>query len=425
MKKISKIVVLLGILVFNMFTLCYGETKNNTQNNTKDLTKVVYNTKTLDFGNKNVINKSGTVYIPLRTLSENLYYTVDWFSETNTVKIHDNLNDISLNMNGDVEINGVKSTSEKTPLIVNGSVYVPLRFVSEALDVKVEYNSPTHTVKMTGRDIYEIEQKDLFKPYLIAYTKDGRKNLGLIGDKNKPTGATPYVTDNYKTTILNVARTTYSDIISTSYVVNQSGYYDILYVKDRKIIDKGNWYTRSYDKYTYKPINTYYFDNRVALLKINIDSQDYIKIYDDTTGELINKINPEALVSETLKTTNINHYGRVYNIQAVGEDFVVATLYLPYTLETNLNFRSFYFTAIINTKTNKITPVYEHLSQYDKYNPFDDNGGVAWGFRHTGGIAYFDYVVFDSVTTDGTLKFVFPYYDETDTKKFEWVELEY
>ncbi len=406
-------IVLLVLLVFSMTTLAYGESKSDV--------KVVYNTKNLDFGGKSVVNNDGAVYIPLRALSENLYYKVDWFNDTNTVKIHDNLSNVTLNMNGDVEINGVKSTNEKTPIKVNGSVYVPLRFVSEALGVDVNYNAKTKSVNMQGRDIYEIDQKNIYKPYLIAYTKDGRKEVCLITEKNTKDDVKYYGLDWYKTKILSVNRTPQSDVVFTKYDKGMVGYTYNVYVKNGKMIDISNRRTESYDKYTYKAIDPYNLENRVALLNEGTDYRNYIKIYDDTTGKMIYKINVQEILSKELKDAN---FGSVFNIQAVGEDFVVVSVYLPHYTKDISKDGAYFFTTIINLKTKEITPVHEHLKRYDPNVRFPDTESLMAGMYTRDSIPY-DNMIFDSITSDGKLKFVVPSYNEENVKQFEWLELEY
>ncbi len=414
MRKNYIFLTLLSIIfMFSTTTVSYGATTKNSSS-----VSVVYNTKTLDFGNKKVVLQDNSVYIPLRVLSEQLYYTVEWKSDTNTVKIFDRLNDIELNMNGNVVVNGVKSTTDKPPIMNNDSVYVPLRFVSETLGVDVSYTSSTKTVKMTGRDIYEISQKDIIKPYLIAYTKNGRKQVCMIGEKLDRVDPT---IDQSKTVIQDVNRTPYSDIITVTYGVSTSTYTNQLYVKNATLISNSNKDTEAYDKYTLKPIETYYLNNRVALLTSDSNFYNYVTIFDDTTGKLLYKFRGEDLVPDKLKE---GHYGEINNIQSVGKNFVVVNMMLPYTLgetEQENDFKRFYYTTIINLETNELTTVYEHSTKYNDHYPFFDNDmALAGGYA---GLIFNDGIIFDSTTTDETeLKFLFKYI-ENNKWYFDWITI--
>lgn len=50
-----------------------------------------------------------------------------------------------------VKINGVTKESEKEPFIVDGSTYVPLRFISEAFNKDVNWDGKTNTVLITDK----------------------------------------------------------------------------------------------------------------------------------------------------------------------------------------------------------------------------------------------------------------------------------
>ncbi len=401
MRKVKISFILVVMLVLSTVTLCYGATKSDI--------KVVYNTHTLDFGDKSVVSQDGSIYIPLRALSEKLHYTVDWIAKTNTARIHDNFDDIYLSTNGDLKANGVEGKSDKVPILVNGSIYVPLRFVSETLGVTVNYDSPNRAVKMTGPTIYEISQKDVFKPQLVGFTREGKKITLDLGDK---TGdfTLDTMSDYNKTNIRTVERTEYSDIVTTEYT-----YSGALTVNERKqvyihgdnIIEYADLDTYSFDPNTEIIKPTLYFDNRVAFLEDG-EKGNIVKIYDDITGKLITEFNAIDTFNSYFSDISKSEYnGQIYNIQAVGEDFLVVNMYQPNSfLKVDDYINSNYHATVINLDTMDITPVYEHLDDFKNNNVMLD--GSYNNFVGFGSVAS-DGVYFTSRTNDGKLKFVARY----------------
>ncbi len=412
MKKIRVSILLITMLVLSTITLCYGDTRSEI--------KVVYNQKDLDFGDKSVVVKEGSTYIPLRALSEQLHFQVDWNGTTSTARIHDNLNDVYLSTKGDVKVNGVASKSDKVPLTINGSIYVPLRFVSETLGVNVNYDSAKKVVNMSGRDIYEISQQDPTKPYLIAYTKEGRKQVGLISDKTNTS------TGENLTTITSVERTKYSDLVNTTYVYSGGltlDYYNHMYVKNGVLIENSEIVPHSFDIYTKKPQDMKYFDDTVAILGTDDhgNSNSIIKIYDDKRGKVTKTINTVELYADKLnaiyKFEDFGGNGTTLNIQAVGKDFVVVNMLQPYsyTEAEDLNYlNTYYYTTVINLDTLEMTPVYEHLNYFkDEAGPIGD-GEMSRALVNNYNITPTDDVFFEKINSDGTLGFAMTFKSKDD-----------
>ncbi|GFN31799.1 stalk domain-containing protein [Paenibacillus xylaniclasticus] len=89
----------------------------------------------------NGLLQNNRMLIPLRAVAEQLGANVDWNNSTKTVTIFKGDAMIELTVNSDtVYINGMEMTID-VPLVQRSSVtYVPLRFVSQALGAKIEWN---------------------------------------------------------------------------------------------------------------------------------------------------------------------------------------------------------------------------------------------------------------------------------------------
>ncbi len=414
MRKLKVSILLITMLVLSALTIIYGETKSEV--------KVIYNTHTLDFGDKSVVNQDGSLYIPIRALSEKLHYTVDWNSTTNTARIYDNLNDIYLSTNGEIKVNGIESKSDKVPMKSNGSIYVPLRFVSETLGVSVNYDSANRVVNMTGRTIYEISQQNIYKPVVVGYTKDGKKITYGLADK------TNYIitgdTMDTSTKIKSVSRTKYSDVVTTTFMYQggiTSSKDNQLYIQGTNVIECTGLSVGNFEFNTEKFIGTAYLEDRVALL---IEDK-IVKIYDDKTGALIKEINGvelyKARFDEIFKSEK---NGEIYNIQAVGTDFIVVNMYQPNIYsEPRYNMNGYYYTTVINLDTMEIVPVYQHLNVY-KNNQMNIDFDAANMFVGNGTIVN-DGVYFSNIISDGKLKFVAKYGNFNTGRSMEVCTVDY
>lgn len=86
--------------------------------------------------------KNGTTFVPIRFVSESLGAKVDWNSKTKTVTItKENIDKIVIDK----------------PNIVKNTTFVPLRFVAEKLGCAVEWNSATKTVIIREKGYIEKE----------------------------------------------------------------------------------------------------------------------------------------------------------------------------------------------------------------------------------------------------------------------------
>lgn len=94
----------------------------------------------------------GRTIVPLRAISEALDAEVEYHSETKTVTIVRGDNTIELVLNSPIaRINGEEvfideNSNNVTAAIVRDRTMVPLRFISEALHAKVEYDADTRTI---------------------------------------------------------------------------------------------------------------------------------------------------------------------------------------------------------------------------------------------------------------------------------------
>ena len=94
--------------------------------------------------------KNGRTLLPIRPVIESLGGTVAWDSATRKVTIKLGSTTIELWIDKkNAKVNGVTKTLDVAPQIINGRTMVPVRFVSENLGAKVDWDDKTKTITIT------------------------------------------------------------------------------------------------------------------------------------------------------------------------------------------------------------------------------------------------------------------------------------
>ncbi|WP_239633202.1 NlpC/P60 family protein [Paenibacillus sp. H1-7] len=110
----------------------------------QDSVKIQVNDKLVDFPEaKPVVDASSQLQVPFRPLMENLGYQVDWAMDGKEVKVSMKKGDKTLSLKtGDsfVVLDGKKVNTSSMIGMAQGSVYIPLRFVSETLGNLVQWD---------------------------------------------------------------------------------------------------------------------------------------------------------------------------------------------------------------------------------------------------------------------------------------------
>jgi len=105
-----------------------------------------------------VQESTGRSFVPVRYASETLGFKVNWDSVNNKVRISNQTDTVELIVGKETAIvNGKTKTLDAAPFNLSGTVYVPLRFVGEVLGVKVSYLRGEPIVIRNGTVTTEIE----------------------------------------------------------------------------------------------------------------------------------------------------------------------------------------------------------------------------------------------------------------------------
>ena len=91
----------------------------------------------------------GRTLLPLRAIFEALGLEVEWDNETKTISGTAEGKEIILKLDSkDAKVNGVNKTLDVPAKAINGRTLVPVRFIAESLDMNVDWNQDTRTVKI-------------------------------------------------------------------------------------------------------------------------------------------------------------------------------------------------------------------------------------------------------------------------------------
>jgi hypothetical protein len=113
-----------------------------------------------------VVNKNGTLLVPLRSFSEALYATVEWNVETKTASISKDGKSVKFKLNEKVVAMGEGSVTLQEPAqLIHGSVYVPLRAAAEALEAQVSWDAINKVTVIESTEY-------LYLPELVQQTMD-------------------------------------------------------------------------------------------------------------------------------------------------------------------------------------------------------------------------------------------------------------
>lgn len=94
--------------------------------------------------------KDGSTLVPFRAIAESLKAEVSWDEETRTVTVVKNGITVKLEIgNTTATVDGKEVTLEVPGEIYDGSTMVPVRFISESLKAKVDWEAESQTVVVT------------------------------------------------------------------------------------------------------------------------------------------------------------------------------------------------------------------------------------------------------------------------------------
>ncbi|MDF2877096.1 MAG: hypothetical protein K0S30_192 [Clostridia bacterium] len=98
----------------------------------------------------NPVMENGTVLVPMRNIFEALGFNITWDSKTNSIQASTEKTTINLTVGSSrATVNTTEKILSSVPQNINGSIMVPLRFISEAAGYAVKWDSTNKKIFIT------------------------------------------------------------------------------------------------------------------------------------------------------------------------------------------------------------------------------------------------------------------------------------
>lgn len=118
---------------------------------------IEYNGSVAQTDKAQFLDSNGSVYVPLRMVSESLKSVVVWKEPVKQVSIYAPGHTVELKPGGlTAQLNGKTIKLTAPAKLHNGSVYVPLRFIAQSLGAKVDWTAKSKKVSIQDQAPYEI-----------------------------------------------------------------------------------------------------------------------------------------------------------------------------------------------------------------------------------------------------------------------------
>ncbi|WP_256217536.1 copper amine oxidase N-terminal domain-containing protein [Paenibacillus sp. OV219] len=249
------------------------------------------------------------IYLPLRDMGELLGTTVSWTAATKSATLYyPNLSIKLIVGELTATVNGQAMTLSVPLQLVQGRIYVPLRFLSEATGAKVEWDAAATTVHITRSD-------DLFKEYPWSTMWLNRKTgeIYMTKDEQTPVTLLGKLDGTIQGTIsINSGGATSSDYVLT--IVDKVGVqytaYELL-VHAKKIVAQ--------QKAVYKGR----YEQNASYTQVLVSGAWQAR-YLLTDGRDVSVYDQNAKPIESYNLPELFGKDDVYTLQSIGVDYVVA-----------------------------------------------------------------------------------------------------
>ncbi|UKS27508.1 copper amine oxidase N-terminal domain-containing protein [Paenibacillus sp. HWE-109] len=142
------------LLIVTLLFMGPGIVKVKASNISDSNIRVILDANLIPFSEPPYIENSTTL-VQFRPIFENLGLEVSWNEFTRTVKGRKQGVQIELQIDNPVaKVNGNSITLSVAPKLKDGNTFVPLRFISESVESKVEWNDASRTVVIYSKNNY-------------------------------------------------------------------------------------------------------------------------------------------------------------------------------------------------------------------------------------------------------------------------------
>lgn len=138
----------------------------------------------------NPVYTDGRTLVPFRPIMEALDLKVEWVGTTNSVIAKNDTTKITLSIGSTLAyVNSKPYTLDVAPVVSHGCTLVPIRFISESVNMDVQWNSVASVVFINDRDSYKQQ----------TYSNGQVSYIGQVDSENQRCGfGTSYAQDGSK-----------------------------------------------------------------------------------------------------------------------------------------------------------------------------------------------------------------------------------
>ncbi|NIK72489.1 copper amine oxidase N-terminal domain-containing protein [Paenibacillus sp. BK720] len=171
-----KSVIVRGILVA-LFTILYMPSGTTFALDSKDTSiRIIVNEKAIIFRDaKPFYDKNGRVQVPLRFVSEAIGAKVQWDEVTRKVTVTLGGDKIELSIGKrSYTLNGQEFQMDTSSILNHGTTYVPIRFVGQALGALVTFDALHNTIHIDTAISDEEDGKTIYNGFIIDLEPDSK-----------------------------------------------------------------------------------------------------------------------------------------------------------------------------------------------------------------------------------------------------------
>lgn len=263
-------------------------------------------------GKASFLDSSGSVYVPLRMVSDMLKTVVIWNEAANEVSIYAPGHTVQLKPGSQSAIHNGQSIQLTAPSkIKNGSVYVPLRFIAQSLGAQVGWTASKRTVTISDPEVNEWElvhsSPDASNVFwfntstgeLYQYTS-GAKAAVLTGKLNYEPHSIHFVNINVDSLETGEFVVTVADHYGEPmvHIINNTAY-----IKNNKLL---------------KQLSVEYFKRDNANVT-NFRGHPLL-----TDGKRLQMLNPkDGSIEKEYDLVKLGGYNELYSVEGMGDDYLL------------------------------------------------------------------------------------------------------
>ncbi|MCM3627524.1 N-acetylmuramoyl-L-alanine amidase family protein [Paenibacillus glycanilyticus] len=157
--------------------------------------------------------------VPIRVVSENMGYEVNWSASTKTVTIHNGQNEIILTIDNNIAlVNNQQVQMDMSAKLQKGrTTMIPVRFVSEQLGLTVKWEQTSQSVFLYNAAPEDPSTNPVETSTITSIQYDS--NFGIIINYEGKMGTLkPFKLDSPKRIVIDFPNTVYSDVLSSQFM---------------------------------------------------------------------------------------------------------------------------------------------------------------------------------------------------------------